>query len=110
MFPQSETRLSELTVGQFQDLMQFNTAHPIPTTKNNYRTTPEAAAFIRKSPEALRQIVYRGEIASIKRGNHLLFLESDLIAWLERGRRKTKAEMSANAEDILVIKRGSKNG
>lgn len=52
-----------------------------------YLSTEEAAKLIKKTPGALRQIVHRGEITSIKRGNHLLFLEDDLYDWIEKGRR-----------------------
>jgi hypothetical protein len=57
------------------------------SNQNKYLSTEEAASFIRKSPGALRQIVYRGKLTSIKRGINLLFLEDDLIQWLEKGRR-----------------------
>ena len=55
--------------------------------KQNYLSTTEAAAYVKKSPNALRQIVYRGELKSIKRGNNLLFRESDLLEYIEHGSR-----------------------
>lgn len=78
--------------------------------KNPYKDITEAAAFIKKSKAALRQVVYRGELRYIKRGNSLMFRENDLIEWLEGGSRKSKAELKIYAEDILVKKeRGSSN-
>ncbi|TBO36382.1 helix-turn-helix domain-containing protein [Pedobacter kyonggii] len=53
-----------------------------------YLTKEEAAAFIRKSPGALRNLVFLRKIPSIKRGTRLVFKEEDLIAFLEGGRRE----------------------
>jgi excisionase family DNA binding protein len=65
-------------------------SHPLSsqTPRLKYLNTVEAAEIIKKSPGALRQIVHRGEIPSIKRGNTLLFLETDLAQWIEKGRRE----------------------
>lgn len=73
--------------------------------QTNYLSTEEAALRIKKSPGALRQIVHRGEIPSIKRGNSLLFLEDDLTKWIEKGRRD-----ATSFEDPVSFlkKRGSK--
>jgi hypothetical protein len=107
-----ETPLNELTIGQFEEVLSkfgLNTSSQRKNSHSNYLNTIEAAAFIRKSPEALRQIVYNGKIKSIKRGNNLLFLQSDLIDWLESGRKKTLHNLTENSEDILISrKRGLK--
>lgn len=63
--------------------------HP---SKERYLNTAEAAEFIKKSPNALRQIVHKGEVKSIKRGNNLLFRESDLVEYIEKGVRVLKDE------------------
>ena len=67
--------------------------------KSRFLTTKEAAAIIKKSPDALRQIVCRGEIESIKRGNNLYFLEEDLNRWMQKGRRDPFEEK--DAADVL---------
>lgn len=77
-----DTPLSELTVGQLLNILNGK------TRAANYLNTIEAAEMIKKTPNALRQIVHRREIPTIKRGNSLYFLESDLIEWMEKGRRE----------------------
>ena len=57
--------------------------------RSRYFSTKEAANFIKKSPNALRQIVHKGELPSIKRGNNLLFFEEDLVAWIERAQENS---------------------
>jgi hypothetical protein len=106
-----ETPLNELTIGQFEEVLfkfGLNVSSQRKNPQSNYLKTIEAAAFIRKSPEALRQIVYNGKIKSIKRGNNLLFLESDLIEWLESGRKKTIVELSRDAETLLIKRQNDK--
>jgi hypothetical protein len=103
----NEKPLYELTIGQFEEMLSkfgLNTPNQTKSPQSSYLNTIEAAAFIRKSPEALRQIVYNSKIKCIKRGNNLLFLEADLIEWLELGRRKTIIELSKDAEDLLIQK------
>lgn len=82
----TEPRLKQLIVEALMTVLE-TTGPPVGLPKTQYLSTDEAALIIRKTPGALRQIVHKGEIPSIKRGNSLLFLETDLISWLEKGRR-----------------------
>lgn len=73
-----------------------------------YHNTKGAAAFLSTSENAVRVTVCKDKtFKHIKKGNRLFFLEADLIEWLERGRCKTPAELSASCEDALVIKKKS---
>lgn len=97
-----DTLLSDLTIGQLEQLLlSIKKNSPSKQPSANYLSTIEAAAFIRKSPEALRQIVYNRKIKSIKRGNNLLFLESDLIDWLESGRKATSDEIVSSSDTLI---------
>ncbi len=69
---------------------------------NNYLRCKEASIFISKSPNALRCMVCKGQIKSMKKGGSLYFLESDLIDYLESGRKKP---IIANCDDVLVVKK-----
>jgi len=83
----TEPQLKELIVEALMTVLE-QTNLSDSKTKNKYLSTEEASRVIKKTAGALRQIVHKGEIPSIKRGNSLLFLESDLITWLEKGRRE----------------------
>ena len=73
------------------ELLLLDIKHPEPqSVEYGYLKTPDAANYLNMTPNALRQYVFKGEIASIKRGNSLYFKEIDLVEWLEIGRRKTK--------------------
>lgn len=101
-----DTPISQLTCGQFESLLKYlNYSLQADPSNEVYLNTKDAADFIRKSPQALRQIVYNKKIKHIKRGNNLLFLKSDLIAWIEEGRQTINYLDSA--EEILN-RRGKK--
>ena len=82
----SEPQLKQLIVEALITVLE-NTKLSDSSKKTKYLSTEEASKIIKKSAGALRQIVHKGEIPSIKRGNTLLFLEEDLIHWIEKGRR-----------------------
>ncbi|RNL51452.1 helix-turn-helix domain-containing protein [Pedobacter jejuensis] len=87
----SEPQLKQLIVEALITVLE-NTKLSDSSTKTKYLSTEEASKIIKKSAGALRQIVHKGEIPSIKRGNTLLFLEEDLILWIEKGRRSISTE------------------
>ena len=87
----SEPQLKQLIVEALITALE-NTKVVDNSPKTKYLSTDEAALIIKKSAGALRQIVHKGRIPSIKRGNSLLFLQSDLITWLEKGRRTISTE------------------
>lgn len=70
---------------------------------NNYLRCKEAAAFISKTPNALRVMVSKGQIKNMKKGGALYFLETDLIEYLESGRKVIKS-LVTNCDDVLVVK------
>lgn len=77
-----------------------------PTLKAiNYKDTKETARFLNTTENAIRVMVCKNKLKSLKKGNRLFFLESDLIEYIESGRRKTPAELAENCEDILVVKK-----
>jgi len=53
------------------------------------------------------QRVSRGEIPHFKKGRRLYFRKSELVAWIESGRRKTTEDLNEIAEQYL---RATKTG
>jgi len=51
--------------------------------------------------------IHKGIIPYHKRGKKLIFLKSEIDNWLRQGRKKTNAEIEANAENYLIKKGGS---
>ncbi|HEY1025311.1 MAG TPA: helix-turn-helix domain-containing protein [Sphingobacteriaceae bacterium] len=58
-----------------------------------YKDTSEAAAYIKKTPNAVRILVHNNAIPCIKRGKKLYFHIDDLNKWMEDGRRGKKVRV-----------------
>lgn len=88
-------------------IIALNKQQPSQNTKaiHNYLNTVEAAAFLSKSPNALRVMLCKKQIKGIKKSGTNYFLESDLVDWMESGRRKTLSELKENCEDALIQKK-----
>ncbi len=72
-------------------------------------TAEEAAAFLRLSVPTVYSKVSRGELTVMKRGNRLYFSKYELIDYLRAGRKKSNAEIQAEAgEYISKSKKGGK--
>lgn len=73
-----------------------------------YLSTKQAAQFLNKTPNAIRVMVHKGQLKSLKKGNSLFFREDEIISYLESGRRQNKTESVLNCEAALITrKRGN---
>lgn len=74
---------------------------------NEWLTSEEAAAYIRRSPMALSQLCSRGHIAySRPTGGARLFRREDLDEFLNRGRVEAHAAIAAIGDRILSAYEG----
>jgi excisionase family DNA binding protein len=62
--------------------------------------TKAAAAFLDMSLQALRMKVFRRQIPHLKFGGRVVFYESELMKWLEAGRRVTVDQAVQNNEGM----------
>lgn len=65
--------------------------------------TDEAATYLGITPRALRELSRTRQIAHYKPGKRLFFKHNDLMAYLERGRVKSAAELDAEAGRRTMI-------
>jgi Helix-turn-helix domain len=54
--------------------------------------------------------VHRNVIPVHKKGKKLMFLKSEIDAWIKTGRKKTLAEIATEADQYLETKKGRNNG
>ena len=71
-------------------------------------TIDEAAEFLHLSKPTIYSKVSKGELPVMKRSKRLYFSSTELMAYLKQGRKKTNAEIEAEAESYLN-KRGGEN-
>ena len=74
-------------------------------------TVQQAAEFLNLSVPTIYSKVSKGELPVMKRGKRLYFSSTELMAYLKDGRKKSFAEIEAEAEAYLFqSKKGVQNG
>jgi len=69
----------------------------------------EAAAFLDLTVPTLYSYVHEGKIPFYKPGKRLYFSPQDLMQWVKTARKKTMAEIEAEAEQYISKKRKEAN-
>ena len=86
--------------------------------KNEVQTTPspeqlltikQAATFLSLKVPTLYSKVSKGELPVMKRGKRLYFSQIELLEYLKTGRKKSNAEIEAEAANYLLKKKGGSN-
>lgn len=62
------------------------------------------------APATVYGWVHFGQVPCHKGGKKLRFLKSEIDLWLKNGRKKTLAEISADADQYLKTRKGPYNG
>lgn len=80
--------------------------------ENNFLTIKEAAVLLNLAVPTLYTKVNRGEIPHMKTGKKLMFSRAELMDFVRSGRKKTNAEIEAEARSYVnsTKKRGGMNG
>ena len=74
-------------------------------------TIQEAAEFLRLTVPTMYSKVSKGELPVMKRGKRLYFSRTELLEYLKGGRKKSNAEIEAEAKAYLSNnKKGLNNG
>lgn len=91
--------VSELKQLLLQKSNQQPTASP-----EQLLTVQEAAKFLNLTVPTIYSKVSRGELPYMKRGKRLHFSSIELMQYLKEGRKKTNAEIEAEAKSYLLRK------
>ena len=70
-------------------------------------TVQEAAQFLNLTVPTIYSKVSKGELPVMKRSKRLYFSSTELMAYLKEGRKKSNAEIEAEAEAYLNKKGGN---
>jgi excisionase family DNA binding protein len=65
-------------------------------------TVQEAAEFLNLTVPTIYSKVSKGELPVMKRSKRLYFSSTELLAYLKEGRKKSNAEIEAEASDYLL--------
>jgi excisionase family DNA binding protein len=98
--PEAVTRLAAKLESIEQLLLNQKEQPKEPTEK--LLTVKQAAEFLKLSVPTMYSKVSRGELPVMKRGKRLYFSEKELMEYLKAGRKKSNAEIEAEAETYLL--------
>lgn len=76
-----------------------------PEEKDELLTIQQAGELLKLSVPTIYGLVSRAEIPHSKKGKRLYFSKQELLAWVQSGRRKTTAEVQAEAVNHVTRKK-----
>lgn len=86
---------------ELQDFFkEFRTSQQ-PDQQDQWFDIAQASAYTRLA----EQTIYQNDIPRHKKGKKLMFLRSEVDAWLKEGRKLTSADAAASADGFLAGKR-----
>ena len=103
----SPIRLNELEALIEKSVRKAIVSHKQETLEKLFSIT-EAAEFLSLAPQTLYGFTSKRLIPFMKRGKRLYFKESELLMWIEQGKRKTSSEIMQ--ENDVTKRKGLKNG
>lgn len=90
------------------DLQQASIIQKEITNENEFLDISQAAELLHFAKTSMYGLTFRRKIPFIKRGKRLIFKRTDLIEWLNAGRKSTKEEIENEAKNYLRNSRMSK--
>jgi len=107
--PQAVTLLTK-EVGELKLLLQHSLQqHPTTAPPDEVLNIKQAAAFLGLTVPTMYTKVSKAELPVMKRGKRLYFSHGELTEYLKTGRKKSNAEIEAEAATYLK-KKGGYNG
>lgn len=91
--PEAVSRLFD-RLDNIEKLLELKTT---PSAPDEFLDINEAGDLIRLTPASIYGLVSRREIPHNKKGNRLYFLKSELLQWMQEGRRRTIKEIQETA-------------
>ena len=106
--PKAVTMLTK-EVSELKRLLIEKQQQPITVKQEQLLTVQEAAQFLNLTVPTIYSKVSKGELPVMKRSKRLYFSSTELMQYLKEGRKKSNAELEAEAEAYLSNNRkGSK--
>ena len=98
--PGAVTELLE-KVSSIEEYLKHGSAQKV-QNEDGLLTITEAGELLHLSTNTIYKLAQHRAIPYIKKGKRLIFLKEELISWLKTGKKKTEAELRAEAENSLI--------
>ena len=82
----------------------------ITATANEIMTIEEVASFLNLARQTIYGLTSRRAIPFYKKNKQLYFKRSELLAWIEEGKKKTQVDFDEDLANYLDKKKGGKHG
>ncbi len=108
--------ITQITPFELESLIEnslrkiINAKAPTTETPDQLLTIQQAGDLLNLSIPTLYGYVHRAEIPVCKKGKRLYFSKDDLTNWIKEGKKKTLAEISAEADLYLIKRKGGNHG
>lgn len=83
------------------NMQQRNNEQKLEPKGEEYLTISQASELLNLAKPTIYTLTCKHEIPFIKKGKKLYFRKSDLIEWLNSGRKLTRSEIEQEANDYL---------
>ena len=100
-------KLLTTQVSELKQLIVEQQKNSINEQQEQLLTIQEAADFLKLTVPTMYSKVSKGELPVMKRSKRLYFSSTELMAYLKEGRKKSNAEIEAEAEAYLNKKGGN---
>jgi excisionase family DNA binding protein len=104
--PQAVTMLTK-EVSELKRLLTEKQVQPPTDQPEQFLTIQEAAEFLSLTVPTMYSKVSKGELPVMKRSKRLYFSRTELLEYLKDGRKKSNAEIEAEAKAYLKKKGGN---
>ncbi|MHB8208029.1 helix-turn-helix domain-containing protein [Mucilaginibacter sp.] len=72
-------------------------------TLNEFMTIEDLSASINMPKPTIYALCSKGKIPHIKKAKRLLFSKTDIVLWLNEGKRKTQEQLQSESVDSLSV-------
>ncbi|MFT4534658.1 MAG: excisionase family DNA binding protein [Saprospiraceae bacterium] len=98
--PKAVTMLTK-EVSELKNLLIVKQEHPPTKQSEQLLTVRETAKFLKIADSTIYSKVSKGELPVMKRGKRLYFSTSELMQYIKEGRKKSNAQIEAEAQAYL---------
>ena len=108
--PMAVSQLTDKVNSIYSMLARHSMPQESPQTEDKLLSVREASTLLRLTVPTIYSKVSRGELPCMKQGNRLYFSLSEITAHLKSGKKRSAAELTAQAEEFCSRKEGGRYG
>ncbi len=97
-------------VENIEKLLLSQSSNPKSSGEEQLMTIEQASSLLNLAKPTLYGFTQRNLIPFCKKGRRVYFSKAELLDWVQQGRKRTNAEIAAEAHNYFITKKRLKNG